>query len=642
MPKSPARNCPSTNELPVSSAIKVDHGFSRWSLLENVAVFRRKGQMTSSSNETTGQHILLTGLGVSRLGEKPRNVTYGLGTRIVTAQLAPLALLKLLDASNRPVQVLAMVTEGAREITWPLFRSGVEQTLGFAPTPIDIPDGRNAHEIREIVEAVAARISEGAELTLDVTQGFRHFPFLLYAISVYLQSLRGIRIRGAYYGMLEGTAEGEVKPIINLQPLLELPEWFYAARVFNEAGATSAIARLTRHFAAQLREQAAGQGNDPVQHQGASHVEQIAKGLDQVGFASAAGLPLELGKASTMLLATQRHIPDSLASSLPLGREIWQRLAATIEPFCFPAPPSWGGKWKRKVDLNGPELDRQAVLIDRLFEHNHLPAAIGLLEEWVVSWVILHQFREDEKSEWLNFREVRRKASQSLGALAAYTSREGRDASEEQRAWGIFWNQLTDLRNAVHHHGMREESWESRPQTLVEVLNFWQRVRSGASPFPEFGGGGGRLLISPQGSRPGVLYSALKATESNRCLVVCSPQSSASVEEAADRATFTGKIDKLVVRDAFSGFGEISDLLKTARTALLQADKITANVTGGTTLMGIIVQRLVEEAQKLDRPVRRFALIDRRPPAAQESEPYIASESHWLDAKNIGDADGHD
>ena len=38
-------------------------------------------------------------------------------------------------------------------------------------------------------------------------------------------------------------------------------------------------------------------------------------------------------------------------------------------------------------------------------------------------------------------------------------------------------------------------------------------------------------------------------------------------------------------------------------------------MTGGTTLMGLIVQRLVEEAQKLDRTVRRFALIDRRLPS---------------------------
>ena len=55
-------------------------------------------------------------------------------------------------------------------------------------------------------------------------------------------------------------------------------------------------------------------------------------------------------------------------------------------------------------------------------------------------------------------------------------------------------------------------------------------------------------------------------------------------------------------------------------------------MTGGTTLMGLVIQRLAEEAQRLYRPVRRFALIDRRTPAEQDSEPFVQGEHHWLDA----------
>ena len=49
--------------------------------------------------------------------------------------------------------------------------------------------------------------------------------------------------------------------------------------------------------------------------------------------------------------------------------------------------------------------------------------------------------------------------------------------------------------------------------------------------------------------------------------------------------------------------------------------------------MGLIVQGLVEEAQKLDRSVRRFALIDRRPPAEQDRDPFVQGEHCWLDAE---------
>jgi CRISPR-associated DxTHG motif protein len=271
----------------------------------------------------------------------------------------------MVDVPDRPDRVLAMVTEKANDTTWPVFQQGVREAVGLEPESIPIPDGRNAQEVRQIVEALASQIPERAEVTLDVTQGFRHFPFILYALGLYLQSLRGVRIHAAYYGMLEGASDpSQPRPIIDLQPLLELPEWFYAVRVFKETGSTSAIARLANRLAAQFQEQAVDQGNDPARHRTASEARQFAERLEQVGFATAAGLPLELGKASTLLLANQSIIPDTLIASLPLGSEISQQLTATIEPFRYPVPPTWKN-WKRKVDLSQQELERQAVLIDR-------------------------------------------------------------------------------------------------------------------------------------------------------------------------------------------------------------------------------------------------------------------------------------
>ena len=71
---------------------------------------------------------------------------------------------------------------------------------------------------------------------------------------LYLTSLRGINIRGAYYGMVVGIPQDEPKPIIDLQPLLELPEWFYAVRVFRDQGTTKPIAGLLQPLAADLND----------------------------------------------------------------------------------------------------------------------------------------------------------------------------------------------------------------------------------------------------------------------------------------------------------------------------------------------------------------------------------------------------
>ena len=54
-------------------------------------------------------------------------------------------------------------------------------------------------------------------------------------------------------------------------------------------------------------------------------------------------------------------------------------------------------------------------------------------------------------------------------------------------------------------------------------------------------------------------------------------------------------------------------------------------MTGGSTLMGVIVQRLVEDVQKLDRQVKCFALIDRRPIHGLDRDSFVWRDAHWLD-----------
>ena len=142
---------------------------------------------------------------------------------------------------------------------------------------------------------------------------------------------------------------------------------------------------------------------------------------------------------------------------------------------------------------------------------------------------------------------------------------------------------------------------------------------------------GGRLLISPQGRRPGVLFSALKIADPDTCLVICSDISADSTRDAANTAGFKGHIEQIKLEDPIGGFNEIEKAAEHAKDYLSYTDEIVANMTGGTTLMGIIVQQLVEEAQKLDRPVQRFVLIDRRLPEQQDQDPFVQSDCHWLD-----------
>ena len=123
-------------------------------------------------------HILLTSLGTRVFN----NTKYIWNGEEATADLAPLALMELFDKLDlsKPDRFVAVVTKGAETTTWPVFRDWVSANCEVEPELISIDDGRNSDEIRKILESVAnpEYIQEGAELTLDVTQGFRHFPFI--------------------------------------------------------------------------------------------------------------------------------------------------------------------------------------------------------------------------------------------------------------------------------------------------------------------------------------------------------------------------------------------------------------------------------------------------------------------------------
>ena len=134
------------------------------------------------------------------------------------------------------------------------------------------------------------------------------------------------------------------------------------------------------------------------------------------------------------------------------------RLATILEPFALTESASGSG-WKRRITLSEEELKRQARVIDDLLNRESFATALGLMNEWAVSWVV---WRRHDTREWLDYRTVRRSAAGLLGAIDAV----GRDAglvhvlTDEQRSLGDFWRNLCDLRNAYHHHGMR-------PQVLV-------------------------------------------------------------------------------------------------------------------------------------------------------------------------------
>ena len=429
------------------------------------------------------QHILLTSLGTRAIPTK-----YQWNGKTVEAGLTPLALVQLLDASELPDHVVVVVTQSAKRETWQLFQAGICSTLKLSPELVEIPDGSSTSEIRQILESVAKRIPIGVDLTLDVTQGFRHFPFIFYALVLYLKSLRGVGIRGAYYGMVE--LPGDPKPIIDLQPLLELPEWFHAVRMFRDQGTTKPMASLLQPLENQLRaegDKLRNGGKKPPpeaieRYKQAKQVENSVDSLEQYAFAYESALPLELEKASRGLVDSIKKLLAIDSSSLPtLVDELTESIVSAAQETAFAKPPPKKGKWKKKIPLDDNELKRQAYMIDLYFERGQLSLAVGLMREWVVSWVIWQLHDCTDIKNWLDH-DVR---SQYEGKLFAVkeAARGVAVLPPGIPIWGIkrfgnFWNQLTgNLRNALLHNAMRVDHVEEPPPVLKDVQKFWNNLK---------------------------------------------------------------------------------------------------------------------------------------------------------------------
>ena len=144
------------------------------------------------------EHLLLTVLGTY---SKPAR--YTLEGREVEARLAPVALLELLPEVARPDRVLALCTLEAEQSSLGVLED--ELIDCFPIEVVRVPGGGAQQDVDTFLGEVVGSVGQGAELTVDVTHGFRHFSFLTYFAVLYLAALRGVKIRGAYYGMLNPT-----------------------------------------------------------------------------------------------------------------------------------------------------------------------------------------------------------------------------------------------------------------------------------------------------------------------------------------------------------------------------------------------------------------------------------------------------
>ena len=557
------------------------------------------------------RHVLLTVLGL-----KSELTDYSLRDDREEARLAPIALFHLLDRQDqRPTEIVAFCTKEAQDSTFKEMAQDLEEECSVRPVLIRFED--NPKTQGEFLEILAKEVPDTGSISVEFTHGPRHLSLLMLMGAMQLAALRdGLELRNVYYASRNG-------PISDLSGVLELSNWIHATNAFKETGSALYMARMLE------------QGNTR-QARPDQNRQRLVSELKTISRAFADGLPLELGVKTESFIGerlpslrkiiAKNHLPHVLSS------ELVDKLKISLQPFAA----KHGSK--KAIELTECELQRQARHIDRLHEVGHFAAAFGLMREWVVSWV---SWGSNKPSQWHDLNR-RRKAERQLNLMTKLLDegQAGNHLTEAQRKVAEFWKELRDVRNLTHHHGMRpEDVFNNKLKREERIWRRWTDCMRDVPAIDLVLGTGTkykRLIVSPLGHTPGVLFSAVRhfgsaETHNDVCAVITSDQACEKAKEALAQANFEGEARILKFRNPFAGLDEMEGMLKQMKELILESEETHVNITGGTTLLGLMAEKIAMQARNYQRLRSRFILIDQRSPEEQRTDPYVMGQIFKLD-----------
>jgi len=522
-------------------------------------------------------------------------------------------------AIAKDLELVALLTRTAKVKHGEQLKEEAE-AQGWSFVPVEIPEGKSEAELWDIFEAFGSQLEKGDELVLDLTHGFRHIPALLLSATQYYTVRKNLNLSGIFYGAWEARNGNNESPIFDLTPLYDLSEWTYGVRLLRDY-----------QFSAPL-----GEMLDKVQRRSHSDpryrpsrftkLQKVGRPLKDLESPLVSGIPLEAG------LEAHRALENAKAGEVELARippmmEPWRELKEQLKTFRLQ-----GFGEKNDVSLTKEELHRQGRLIGGYLESGNLWAAANLLREWIISAVVFHS---GDTGNWLSYDKQRKPVESKLGALSEWNRDERlKEAlTAKQKELVGLWQRISHRRNALAHAGMKESATDFRPAAFHEAFEelrgrledegFWSvEVTDMTEDL---------WLISPLGTTPGALFTAIKKAKPDRLLVVTSRQGKELVPKvlhAAEREDLSPYF--ALLDDPFNGFSEaresVRDLRREHGLDWIRAKEIIVNLTGGTTCLGWTTGQLENSLKRMSLKPGTVACIDRRSPDEQRRNPYREGE----------------
>jgi len=516
---------------------------------------------------------------------------------------SPVATIALVEEVD---YAIILMTDEAESVHWNDMRREIEK-LGIYAEPVNIPSGRNQEEIAKLCEIIHSACSTKSEVIIDITHAFRHLPVLLLANLEYLSAGSKLELKGAYYGAFEARINNRV-PVIDLKPYIELIDGSYALRQFRETG-----------DAQRLSEQLA-QLNWNHGHENALTPEfsRFTATLLNLSACLGSGLPLEAGLLAQKAEILLKPALANLSAAYFVATTMIEDIGATIRKIsaCKLVDN------KAEIELDDHELKRQLRYIRFVYQTQAHDKVLLLLREWIVNRIL---YANGNAKNWLNYGS-RVKTSHAIQSVVKRSQIPNANLNNDQMKLVKLWEMTKSRRNLIAHAGMSQEEIDPRRlggsvreminlcETFMDDDRCWD-VRTTDQPY--------HLLLSPLGLSPGVLYTALKRINPKRALVICSEESSKTIAEICEKAEFDSNlVTPIQVINVFTCFDQAQEISNRVRAELISTSDLTINLTGGTTAMQYLVEKVGRDAWNLGVRVTRIALSDPRPIEEQRESPY--------------------
>jgi CRISPR-associated DxTHG motif protein len=541
--------------------------------------------------------------------------TYRFDDMQKTTKFAPIAVGCCALQPKKSLELVALLTDLAEKDHGDQLKTEAENE-GWTYTKVEIPAGRSKEELWEIFDAFGTQLEEGDDLVLDLTHGFRHIPALLLSATQYYTVRKSLNLFGIFYGAYD--KDKRDTPIFDLTPLYDLSEWTYGVRLLRDY-------RFSAPLGEMLDKVQRRSYSDPRYHSSRfTKLQRVGRSLQNLESPLVSGIPLETGFEAHRALENARAGEEELASIPPM-QEPWRELKEQLETFRLQGE-------KKDIPLTLEELRRQGRLIEGYLDSGNLWAAANLLREWVISAIVFHS---GVAENWLDYGAKRKPVENKLGALSKWSQHASlKEAlTEEQNRLLVCWNRVSDRRNALAHAGMRRENTDLQPDAFHQVFDelrakledeaFWS-VETADNTEDVW-------LISPLGTTPGALFTAITRAEPDQLLVVTSKQGKGLVPEVLQKARREDLKPRFaLLDDPFNGFSEARGLVGRVRQEhgldWIRAKDIVVNLTGGTTCLGWTAGRIGAALERMSLKSRTVACIDQRSPEQQRRDPYQEGE----------------